>query len=358
MNGSTVEENRRHLAMLLDQAQLQARRFETAEALRTAKEALAIARTLGDQGAVVQALGAVTIAHYVGGDHAAAVGSGMDALELERGRAGNFSSHALCAVGMSLLSIGMHAEAINILRRGVAKAAETGDAQQRALNRSGLGFALAEYGHFAPALRELHLNLRTYAAFDDGLSLAKMYSSLGRVWLMAAQAAHKSGTERLWRHRYAVALAHFGRAGAMAPDIADRGIVARRVAEIHLALGNAAEAERVLDDACAHLLEKAVPKVAAMLCQWRGITLQEVGRGDEAIGWLEKGAGLARRIEDHPTLGDCHAHLAALYKARGDAAAAEENAHAARATLARHTAALHAMRTDARRLLQRVGGML
>lgn len=359
MNGSTLEENRRQLAILLDRAQLQARRFETAEALRTAKEALAIARVLEDQAAVVQALGAVTIAHYVGGDHAAAVGAGMDALELERGLAGNFSSHALFAVGMSLLSIGMHPEAINILRRGIAKAAETGDAQQQALNRSGLGFALAEFGHYAPALRELHLNLRAYAALDDGLSLAKMYSSLGRVWLIAAQAAQKDEPEKLWRHRYAIALAHFGRVGAMAPDAADRGIVARYVAEIHLELGRADEAGRVIADACTDLLDKPIPKnVSAMLCQWRGIVLQRLDRADEAVAWLEQGADLARRIEDCVTLAGCHEQLAAIHAARGNAAAAGGHAEIARATRVRHAVALNAMRTDARRLLQRVGGIL
>ena len=68
------------LAALLDLANLHAAEFRNREGLRSAREALNIARTRNDTVGVGRALAAATLCHYQRGDYVSAVATGLDAV--------------------------------------------------------------------------------------------------------------------------------------------------------------------------------------------------------------------------------------------------------------------------------------
>ena len=163
----------RRLAVLLDIGREHAAAFRNLEGLRCSREALEIARRLGDGLGAGRALYNATLCHYQRGDYVASIATGLDAIEAYSMEDVAERSRALQSIALALFSIEAFDLAQSMAERSIADARDGGDLDSEAYAGSVLGAILADRGMFHRARHQFRLAAAHYRNTGDAIHLKK-----------------------------------------------------------------------------------------------------------------------------------------------------------------------------------------
>ena len=334
-----ARDERERLGLLLQLAGRLAGGFRTREGLRRTREALGIARKLGDRAAVAQALTAATLCHYHRADYHSAVATGVDALEAlspddPAGRSG-----ALQSIALALFAIGDFARAEDAAERAAREAELSGERDREASAYNVCGFIYADDGRYADARRAFRRSARIYRALGEALMVKKVACNLGHTYRKegaALEARQRPGeARRRWRHALGVYRIGLATGSAQAND----AIVLGSMGECEWRLGRAEAARAHLEQSLELAQAVGAPRIAASCALWSSRVLESAGESAAAERVALAALSAAEQLEHDEILSECLRHLAGLRAARGDAVGAREaEERAGRATLERSLA--------------------
>lgn len=291
------------LAALLDLANLHAAEFRNREGLRSAREALNIARTRNDTVGVGRALAAATLCHYQRGDYVSAVATGLDAVTAYADADRPGRSTALQSIALALHCVKSSDLAQVSAEQAVADAVAAAERSQEANARSVLGVILADRGRYREARREFRTAAARYRAAGDALRVKKATSNVGHTYRYQGNADALAGKSGLAMMRWKQARRVYETALRTATTAADDAIVRGAMAECECRLGDLAQAREHVEQALALAVD--APMIHAPCHLWHARILQALGdfRGAERAS--ERAREAATRLEHGEVLATC-----------------------------------------------------
>jgi tetratricopeptide (TPR) repeat protein len=291
------------LAALLDLANLHAAEFRNREGLRSAREALNIARARRDTVAIGRALAAATLCHYQRGDYLSAVATGLDAVAAYADADRPGRSSALQSIALALHCVKASELADVTARRAVADAVEARDGLREGHARSVLGVILAESGRQREARREFRSAAALYRRDGDALCLKKATANIGHTYRYQGNAEADSGRGGLAQMRWRQARRVYETALLSLTTEADDAIVLGALAECECRLGELPQALAHVEAALARTLD--MPVIEAPCHVWHARILQATGDLKGAERACERAREAAQRLEHGDVLATC-----------------------------------------------------
>lgn len=304
------------LATLLELAQQHAADFHNLEGLRSAREALNIARDRGDSLAVGRALGTATLCHYQRGDYVAALATGIDAVEAYADGDLLGRSNALQSIALALFAVEAYDRAQAMAARSVADAKASADPQREAGARSVQGCILTDRGRFNDARRHFRHAAACHRLLGDPIRLKKSIANIGHTYRQQGIAHENAGRLQAafyWKQAlrvYRIALAN-------GQGDADDAIILGAMAECELRLGNVPAAFAEVARALALAREVGSEIILAPCHLWESHILKAMGKLDDAVRACERAVEAAEELEHDEILGDTLKALSALEDQRG-----------------------------------------
>jgi len=291
------------LAALLDLANLHAAEFRNREGLRSAREALNIARARNDAGAVGRALAAATLCHYQRGDYIAAVATGLDAVAAYADDDRPGRSAALLSVALALHCVKASELAQVTAEQAVADAVEASDVLREANARSVMGVILADRGKPREARRQFRAAAARYREAGDTLRVKKATSNIGHTYRYQGNTESQEGKPALAAMRWKQARRVYETALRSATTPADDAIVLGALAECECRLGELDVARAHAEQALALAVE--VPLIQAPCHLWHARILKAQGDLKAAERASERAREAAVRLEHGEVLATC-----------------------------------------------------
>jgi tetratricopeptide (TPR) repeat protein len=291
------------LGALLDLANLHAAEFRNREGLRSAREALNIARARRDTVAIGRALAAATLCHYQRGDYLSAVATGLDAVEAYADADRPGRSSALQSIALALHSVRATELAEVTARRAVADAVEAGDGLREAHARSVLGVILADGGAHRDGRREFRRAAALYRREGDEVRLKKATANIGHTYRYQGNAEVENGRTGLAQMRWKQARRVYETALRWPTTQADDAIVLGALAECECRMQETTEALAHVEAALARTND--MPIIEAPCHLWHARILQATGDLKGAERACERAREAAQRIEHGEAMATC-----------------------------------------------------
>ena len=291
------------LAALLDLANLHAAEFRNREGLRSAREALNIARARRDTVAIGRALAAATLCHYQRGDYLSAVATGLDAVAAYADADRPGRSSALQSIALALHCVKATELAEVTAHRAVADAVESDDVLREGHARSVLGVILADRGRHRDARREFRTAAARYRREGDEICLKKATTNIGHTYRYQGNADAEGGRAGLAQMRWKQARRVYETALRMLTTDADDAIVLGALAECECRMGLLPEALAHVESALARTTN--MPMIEAPCRVWQARILQAAGDLKGAERACERARDAAQHLEHGEALTTC-----------------------------------------------------
>ena len=259
------------------------------DAARTFEDAICEARRGDDRVGLARGWNGLSRAQWALGENASALASEERALALQReGDDPDFAALSLNNVGLSLYSIGAHAEALDYYTLGLERAASPGT---RALLLLNIGLVFRYQGRFTEAEAVLLEALALRRAEGKPRETALVWNAVGMVARIKGQ--------------YARAIACYEESLALRRAAGDRFGEAQTMNNLGNVYGDQGEFERALamHRRTLRLAEEiSYARQIGLSHQNIGAELDELGRPGEALPEACAAAALYRRTNDRPNL--------------------------------------------------------
>ena len=291
------------LAALLDLANLHAAEFRNREGLRSAREALNIARARNDPGAVGRALAAATLCHYQRGDFVSAVATGLDAVAAYADNDRPGRSAALQSIALALHCVKWSELAQVTAEQAVADAAAAGDTLREANAHSVLGVILADRGAPREARRSFRAAAVRYRGLGDALRLKKATSNIGHTYRYQGNVEGLAGKSALAAMRWKQARRVYETALRTSTTAADDAIALGAMGECDYRLGELEAARAHVEQALALAVGAPVIEAPCHLCLARIFHAQGDLKAAERA--CERAREAALRLEHGDVLAAC-----------------------------------------------------
>jgi len=291
------------LAALLDLASLHAAEFRNREGLRSAREALNIARARNDAAAIGRALAAATLCHYQRGDYVSAVATGLDAVAAYADNDRPGRSSALQSIALALHCVNASELAEVTAEQAVDDAVASADAIREANARSVLGVILADRGRPREARRQFRTAAARYHAAGDEIRMKKATSNIGHTYRYQGNAEALAGKSGLAAMRWKQARRVYETALRTATTAADDAIVMGAIAECECRLGELESARQHVEEALALAVHVPMIEAPCHLCHARVLHAQGDLKAAERA--TERARDAALRLEHGEVLATC-----------------------------------------------------
>ena len=291
------------LAALLDLASLHAAEFRNREGLRSAREALNIARARNDGAAVGRALAAATLCHYQRGDYVSAVATGLDAVAAYADNDRPGRSSALQSIALALHCVKASELAQVTAEQAIADAVAVADRIREANARSVLGVIAADRGNPREARRHFRTAAARYREAGDPIRVKKAASNIGHTYRQQGNAEALAGKTALAAMRWKQARRVYETALRTATTTADDAILLGAIAECECRLGQLDAARQHVQEALA--IATGIPMIEAPshLCLARVLHAQGDLKAAERA--CERARDAALRLEHGEVLATC-----------------------------------------------------
>jgi tetratricopeptide (TPR) repeat protein len=338
------------LATLLDAAEQHAAAFRNREGLRAAHEALGLARTRGDWLCAGRALCKATLCHYQRGDFAAAVASGLEAIEAFAERDPVGRSNALQTIALSLFAVDAIDLAETVAQCAVADAREGRDARREASARTVLGSILVQRRHFAEARTHFRAAAAQHRILGETLRMKQAIAHIGDSYreqgVADARAGRLAHAHMLWRQ----ALRVYRIALAKGKSQADDALLLGNIAQCECRMGNLesayAEAGRGIE-----LANRVASAFVLAPCHlWESHALKGMGELETAEQACERAKLAAEATEDGEMVVACLENLASIQDLSGKFEKANDFEQQARQIAMERESSLMRIRDELRRL--------
>lgn len=346
----------RELEAALRRTEALAGAFRSHEALKAAREALEIARRLGDGAAVAKALSLATLCHFNRYEYHAALATGIDALEaFDRGDPAG-RADALKNIALVLFALEDFEHATQAARHAVAEAAASGDPLREATARNLSGFIHAEYRRPEDARRELLAAARQYRRAGETLQAHRVASNLGHAYRRQAELLLAEGEARrarkLWRH----ALRIYGVALRADRTHANDAIAFGGIGVCQHMLGRNTQARESLERSLA--MANGAPAIASPALLWSARVAEALGNLEGAEHYAAAALRCAEGLEHGTHYVDCLRFQARIASLRGRGNEASHLDALADTEAESRRVALAAARAQAVPLWQRLRGLI
>lgn len=343
------------LAELLAQAKKQYLAFDAAAALESIGHVIRLARRLDDRPALALALSLATRCHYLRGDFAAAVATGIDTCNLHAQSGALEQSSALHSVAFALMSIEDFDSAEQAAALALKRAQDGDGALEIAQAHNAIGAVLHMREELEQALTAYARARKGFAALNLDEREAAATANLGQVWqLLAARyrSEHRDGAgtralaeslqtmeEDAWRRarRYFLAALKHQSSGTRSH------VIRAEIAECELALGHVETARAMLMEAQRHVRARELQPYASRITMLRGEVERVCGNLNEAEKHMRRALTFADTHGPFDMPVQCREALARVARDRGlhvEAAALLADAAAAREARTRAVKAL------------------
>lgn len=276
--------------------------------LRSAQEALDLAKEAGNEVAEAYAMGAIAFGHYLRSEHETALRTFTDALSRIE-PTGDLSGRGTLLGGLAAvhLSLGHFEEALEATLDSLSIARALGDRDREAWMLVGLGNAALDLGDVTRAMESGESGLALFAELENPAGQARAHGIIGGALMRMGR-----GGEARAHHESALRLAREGgiRLGE-ARALHDLGECAQRS-------GDGRQALRLHREALEIRREVGNRQAQSTSLIHIGLALTSLGRTDEAIETLHRARDLAEAVGAQPRIAQADEALAAAYEQGGE----------------------------------------